>query len=92
MNKRITATLGAFINVPPHELHAFRCDGQTAGKIFGMATPGDADGLEGFFRQMGFAAEHEEQIPDLNQPIEKVQAEIARLRARSPVAAGDFHS
>ena len=80
MNKPITATSGAFINVPPHELHAFRCNGHTAGKIFGMATPGGEHGLESFFRQMGFAVEHEEQIPDLNQPIDKVQEEIAKLR------------
>jgi quercetin dioxygenase-like cupin family protein len=80
MDNPVSCNAGAFISVPPHVLHAFENAGPSAGRILGMMMPSGPDGLESLFRRFGVAVEREDEIPDVNAPIEQWQAMIARRK------------
>lgn len=71
---------GTFISVPPHVIHAFANTGPSSGRILGFMTPAEPDGLESFFRQVGVLVTRDEEIPDLDQPVEHLQEAIAQRR------------
>ena len=71
---------GSFLCVPPHVRHAYKNPTDEAGRMLGMLAPGGDGGLESFFRQMGVAIEHDEEVPDLQQPVEHLRAVIAERR------------
>lgn len=71
---------GAFVCAPPHVLHAFENSGDSSGRILGMMMPGGADGLESLFRKLGVPVAPNEDVPDLNKPVEYLQAMIAQRK------------
>lgn len=80
----IVAGPGAFLCVPPQVRHAYHNHMDRPGRILGMLMPGGDGGLETFFRQVGVPVRGPEDVPDLNQPVEHLQAEIARRREAAP--------
>lgn len=81
MSKPTSCGPGAFISVPPHVLHAFANTGPSSGRILGFMMPGGPDGLEDFFRQVGVPITRDEEIPNLNQSVEHLQAAIAQRKS-----------
>ena len=79
----VSCGVGAFICVPPHVHHSFANIGERAGRILGMLAPASPQGLESFFRTMSVPVDGDEEIPDLNQPVENVQRAIAQRRSRA---------
>lgn len=75
------AERGSFVCAPPHVLHAYSNVGRTAGRLLGMLLPGGDGGLETFFRQVGLAVHRPEDVPDLNEPVERLAAFISARRA-----------
>ncbi|SIO16416.1 Cupin domain-containing protein [Singulisphaera sp. GP187] len=80
MNRPTPCGPGAFVCVPPHVLHAFANSGDSSGRILGLMMPGGSDGLESFFRQVGVPVVWDKDVPDLNQPVEHLQAVIAERK------------
>jgi len=83
MSAPVSCGPGAFICVPPEMEHAFANTGTRAGRIFGMLAPGSHNGLESFFRTMSIPITDVNEVPDLNQPVEHVQAVIADRRSKA---------
>ena len=82
-SEAVSCGSGAFICVPPDIMHAFANTGGRVGRIFGMLAPGSPNGLESFFRTMSIPITDVNEIPDLNQPVEQVQAVIADRRRKA---------
>lgn len=82
MRLPISCGSGAFVSVPPHVPHAFGNAGDSSGRILGMMMPGGPDGLESLFRQAGVPVARDEEIPDLNKPVEHLQSIITQRKGR----------